>query len=169
MQRFVLSDFNVLTLHCVARTMMLCNQIHGNNQGISKLYRPQDMGFEPAAGPLIFERETPISVGNRTCSAYPANSSQTAWASFALNSERACPSACIMGAIFCLASGPAASFASGPSPRTSAILPQRYTPPCRLRRGWGGGGRSRRAASEHAAESPRARSGPARPGPARWQ
>ncbi len=23
------------------------------------------MGFEPAAGPLIFERETPISVGNR--------------------------------------------------------------------------------------------------------
>eukprot|EP00291_Cryptomonas_curvata_P000151 CAMPEP_0172193136 /NCGR_PEP_ID=MMETSP1050-20130122/24774_1 /TAXON_ID=233186 /ORGANISM="Cryptomonas curvata, Strain CCAP979/52" /LENGTH=68 /DNA_ID=CAMNT_0012868633 /DNA_START=29 /DNA_END=231 /DNA_ORIENTATION=+ len=47
---------------------MMYAEIHGNNQGISKLYRPQDMGFDPAAGPLIFERETPISVvvnGNR--------------------------------------------------------------------------------------------------------
>ena len=38
-------------------------EVHGNNQGISKLYRPQDMGFNPKAGELIFENETPQSVG----------------------------------------------------------------------------------------------------------
>ncbi len=38
-------------------------EIHGNNQGISKLYRPQDMGFNPKAGPLKFENETKLSVG----------------------------------------------------------------------------------------------------------
>jgi LDH2 family malate/lactate/ureidoglycolate dehydrogenase len=43
-------------------------EIHGNNQGISKLYRPQDMGFNPDAGPLKYENETSRSVvinGNR--------------------------------------------------------------------------------------------------------
>eukprot|EP00287_Rhodomonas_sp_CCMP768_P009089 CAMPEP_0196723948 /NCGR_PEP_ID=MMETSP1091-20130531/5995_1 /TAXON_ID=302021 /ORGANISM="Rhodomonas sp., Strain CCMP768" /LENGTH=342 /DNA_ID=CAMNT_0042066007 /DNA_START=13 /DNA_END=1041 /DNA_ORIENTATION=- len=42
--------------------VMMHAEIHGNNQGISKLYRPQDMGFNPKAGPLKFENETPQSV-----------------------------------------------------------------------------------------------------------
>lgn len=56
------SDAEVMT------TCMMHAEIHGNNQGISKLYRPQDMGFNPQAGPLLFENETPNSVvvnGNR--------------------------------------------------------------------------------------------------------
>lgn len=40
-------------------------EVHGNNQGISKLYRPQDMGFNPQAGPLKFENETVLSVGKK--------------------------------------------------------------------------------------------------------
>ncbi|EKX40222.1 hypothetical protein GUITHDRAFT_164740 [Guillardia theta CCMP2712] len=50
------SDAEIMT-----RVMMFA-EIHNNNQGISKLYRPQDMGFNPQAGPLIFENETPQSV-----------------------------------------------------------------------------------------------------------
>lgn len=56
------SDAEVMT-----RCMMYA-EIHGNNQGISKLYRPQDMGFNPQAGPLLYENETANSVvinGNR--------------------------------------------------------------------------------------------------------
>lgn len=41
--------------------VMMYAEIHGNNQGISKLYRPQDMGFNPKAGPLLFENETKLS------------------------------------------------------------------------------------------------------------
>ena len=47
---------------------MMHAEIHGNNQGISKLYRPQDMGFNPQAGPLLLENESSNGVvvnGNR--------------------------------------------------------------------------------------------------------
>lgn len=44
---------------------MMYAEVHGNNQGISKLYRPQDMGFNPQAGPLKFENETALSVGKK--------------------------------------------------------------------------------------------------------
>jgi len=47
---------------------MMHAEIHGNNQGISKLYRPQDMGFNPNAGQLKYENETAHGVvinGNR--------------------------------------------------------------------------------------------------------
>mmetsp|Transcript_10711 Transcript_10711/g.25276 ORF Transcript_10711/g.25276 Transcript_10711/m.25276 type:complete len:343 (-) Transcript_10711:209-1237(-) len=46
----------------VMTKVMMHAEIHGNNQGISKLYRPQDMGFNPKAGELIFENETAQSV-----------------------------------------------------------------------------------------------------------
>jgi len=42
-------------------------EVHGNNQGISKLYRPQDMGFNPKAGPLKFENETKLSCREKLC------------------------------------------------------------------------------------------------------
>mmetsp|Transcript_42834 Transcript_42834/g.107213 ORF Transcript_42834/g.107213 Transcript_42834/m.107213 type:complete len:343 (-) Transcript_42834:433-1461(-) len=50
------SDADTLT------RVMMHAEVHGNNQGISKLYRPQDMGFNPKAGPLAFENETALSV-----------------------------------------------------------------------------------------------------------
>jgi hypothetical protein len=52
----------VLDVDKYNRVMMFA-EVHGNNQGISKLYRPQDMGYNPKAGPLKFENETKISVG----------------------------------------------------------------------------------------------------------
>ncbi|KAJ1476891.1 Malate/L-lactate dehydrogenase [Baffinella frigidus] len=42
--------------------VMMHAEICGNNQGISKMYRPQDMGFNKEAGPLIFENESPQAV-----------------------------------------------------------------------------------------------------------
>eukprot|EP00286_Rhodomonas_abbreviata_P004386 CAMPEP_0181329242 /NCGR_PEP_ID=MMETSP1101-20121128/23199_1 /TAXON_ID=46948 /ORGANISM="Rhodomonas abbreviata, Strain Caron Lab Isolate" /LENGTH=342 /DNA_ID=CAMNT_0023438293 /DNA_START=28 /DNA_END=1056 /DNA_ORIENTATION=- len=46
----------------VMTRVMMHAEVHGNNQGISKLYRPQDMGFNPKAGELIFENESPQGV-----------------------------------------------------------------------------------------------------------
>lgn len=68
-----------------SRRVMMYAEVHGNNQGISKLYRPQDMGFNPKAGPLKFENETKLScrekhslraVGSH-CS--PAETNLTTW------------------------------------------------------------------------------------------
>ena len=47
---------------------MMHAEIHGNNQGISKMYRPQDMGYNKDAGELILENESAQGVvvnGNR--------------------------------------------------------------------------------------------------------